>query len=308
MRKPRILILIVCLILISACGRPTPTPAPVAQAPTPAPTAAPTVSPTTTPRPTDTPRPTATTPPTATPTPVPPTATPTQTPAPTNTPSPSPTPAPAASVTGDSINVRSGPGTVYPIVSQAQKGETLPVISRTQDGAWLEVALAGGKQGWVSAQLVALNVPAEALPIARAIPPTPVQPVALSAGNILKNVRLMSDNDAEGPARRAFPAGVTTIWLGYELDAPKLQVSDHAILNLINAAGETVLSFSIVGPENRLHLPKNSMITFGPLGFPKYMAIPIRFDDGRAFSNGAYRAELILNGQAMGVIPWAVGQ
>lgn len=102
-----------------------------------------------------------------------PTPAPTQTAAPTATPLPSPTPAPAASVTGDSINVRSGPGTVYPVVAQAKKGEMLLVISRTQDGAWLEVTLAGGKQGWVSARLATLNVPVESLPVAKVIPPTP---------------------------------------------------------------------------------------------------------------------------------------
>lgn len=76
-------------------------------------------------------------------------------------------------MTGDGINVRSGPGTVYPVVGQAKKGETLPLISRTEDGAWLEITLAGGKSGWVSAKLVAINVPVESLPIAKSIPPTP---------------------------------------------------------------------------------------------------------------------------------------
>lgn len=169
MRKLWFLVLLVCLLAIIACSQPAATPAPLAQAPTLAPTAAPTA----TPRPTD-PPPTATAALTATPTAVPPTAAPTQTAASTATPSPSPTPAPAASVTGDSVNVRGGPGTVYPIVGQAKQGEALPVVSRTQDGAWLEVTLANGKQGWVSAKLVALNVPAETLAVAKAIPPTPL--------------------------------------------------------------------------------------------------------------------------------------
>lgn len=166
MRSSHTIALILCLVVLTACGQPAPTTtsAPVAQAPTAASTA--------TPRPTD-PPPTVTPLPTATPTPMPPTATPTPTLAPTDTPSPSPTPAPAASVTGDSINVRSGPGTVYPVVAQAKKGEALPVVSRTQDGVWLEVTLADGKQGWVSAKLVTLNVPVESLPIAKVIPPTP---------------------------------------------------------------------------------------------------------------------------------------
>lgn len=145
----------------------------------------PTATPTATATSTVTPMPTATNTPTATPTPTAtakstPTATPmptatfTPTATPTETAMPSPTtpPQPQAIVTGDSINLRGGPGTLYPVVGQVDKGATLPVISRTQDGAWLEVVPAGGKSGWVSAKLVALNVLAEELPIAKAIPPT----------------------------------------------------------------------------------------------------------------------------------------
>lgn len=108
--------------------------------------------------------------PTATPTPP---ATPTATPLPTDTPSPSPTPAPAASVTGDSINVRSGPGTIYPVVGKAAKGESLPVIARNQDGSWLEVELKDGKRGWVATKLMQSSVPTESLPIEAKIPPAP---------------------------------------------------------------------------------------------------------------------------------------
>lgn len=93
MCKPSVIILIVALSVITACGRPAPTPTRVAQAPTLAPTAAPTAVPTATPQPTDTPPPTATAAPTATPTAVPPTATPTL--APTDTPRPTFTATPA---------------------------------------------------------------------------------------------------------------------------------------------------------------------------------------------------------------------
>lgn len=102
-----------------------------------------------------------------------PTPAPTQTAAPTATPLPSPTPAPAASVTGDSINVRSGPGTIYPVVGKAAKGESLPVIARNQDGSWLEVELKDGKRGWVATKLMQSSVPTESLPIEAKIPPAP---------------------------------------------------------------------------------------------------------------------------------------
>ncbi len=176
-RLAAILCTLVLLIALAACGgEPTPTPAPVAAAPTNTP------APTATPIPTNTPAPTAT--PTAVPTDTStpePTHTPTATPLPTDTPTPSPTPAPFASVTGDSINLRGGPGTVYPVVGKADKGEILPVVARNEDGSWLEVEGRNGKRVWVSAGLVQLSVPLDMLEIETAIPPTPKLSLGIGA-------------------------------------------------------------------------------------------------------------------------------
>lgn len=87
---------------------------------------------------------------------------------------PTPTPEPVAVITGDRLNVRSGPGTVYPVVAQAVKDEQYPLLARNEDTSWLEVALADGQRGWVSASLVESSAPAEKLAVAADIPPTPV--------------------------------------------------------------------------------------------------------------------------------------
>lgn len=166
------LLLITLLVLLSACGdSQEPTPAPVAAAPTNTPLPTATSIPTSKPEPTTPP----TLAPTDTPTPEP-TATPTATatPLPTDTPMPTPTPEPVAVVTGDRLNVRSGPGTVYPVVAQAVKDEQYPLLARNEDTSWLEVALADGQRGWVSASLVESSAPAEKLAVAADIPPTPV--------------------------------------------------------------------------------------------------------------------------------------
>ncbi len=308
MCKPHVLILIVCLVSITACSKPVTTPASIAQAPTLAPTAAPVVAPSATPtaRPTDPPSPKATTPPTATPTSLPPTATRTQTVAPTATSSPSPTPAPAASVTGDSINVRGGPGTVYPIVGQAKKGEALPVLSRTQDGAWLEVTLADGKQGWVSAKLVTLNVSAESLPIAKAIPPTPKAPPApaLVTVGALSNLRMIAAGGPTNPGQVAFPAGVSSVWCAFEVDGAKLQEGDAYTLNLVSPTGASLLTASLLGPNKKIY--QGTMMLFGPKGDMRYFAVPI-YAPGGSFANGSYRSEIQLNGQVRTSISWTVG-
>lgn len=151
------LLLIALLLVLSACGNnQEPTPAPVAAAPT------------------DTPAPTATPAPSSTPTPEP-TATPTA--VPTDTPTPEPTdtpiPLPQAEVIVDTLNLRGGPDTTYPVLGKATKGEKLPVLARNHDDSWLEVRTAGGKAAWVAARLVQLPAPVETLVVSANIPAPP---------------------------------------------------------------------------------------------------------------------------------------
>ncbi len=107
-----------------------------------------------------------------TPTPEPPTPEP-----PTPEP-PTPTPAPPqVQVTADTVNLRSGPGTNYPRVGQAQKGQIFDIAAKNPDGSWFQISV-NGKTAWVindarwtsalgdmNAVAVAENIPAP--------PPTP---------------------------------------------------------------------------------------------------------------------------------------
>jgi hypothetical protein len=80
-------------------------------------------------------------------------------------------------VTADTVNLRSGPGTNYPRVGQAQKGQIFDIKAKNQDGSWFQIS-ANGKTAWVindarwtsalgdmGAVTVAENIPAP--------PPTP---------------------------------------------------------------------------------------------------------------------------------------
>ena len=60
---------------------------------------------------------------------------------------------PQAIVVADLLNIRSGPGTVYPVIGQAKAGQTYPVAGKSADGEWLVINL-GGKPGWVLGQHV----------------------------------------------------------------------------------------------------------------------------------------------------------
>lgn len=122
--------------------------------------------PTDTPVPTDTPEPTAT----ATPTPEP-TATPTAT----------PLPEPQVLADSQGLNVRGGPGTLYPVVGQMRQGDTADILARSADGSWWQVVLADGSEGWVFANLVTVVGPLDQVAVAQDIAPPPVQPTPTPA-------------------------------------------------------------------------------------------------------------------------------
>ena len=89
------------------------------------------------------------------------------------------------------VNIRSGPGTNFPVLAVAPFGTTGEIIGRSADARWWVVAVpsAPGGNGWVSADFVAASnaadvpviaaPPSSALPMARVVsPPTPLSRAA----------------------------------------------------------------------------------------------------------------------------------
>jgi hypothetical protein len=101
---------------------------------------------------------------------------PTETLAPTVTPSPTLPPQVVPQVA--TVNLRAGPGFVYPVIGRVKAGTPLTVLAsyaeRIEGGArlWYEVCCAaGGVSGWLAASEV--SDPGVPIPTATAIPPTP---------------------------------------------------------------------------------------------------------------------------------------
>ena len=115
----------------------------------------------------------------------------TATPEPTDTPVPpapadtaSPTPAPDAIVNPATIKMRSGPGTDYQVVDSYSQGTAVDVLGKSKDGLWLQVKAPGGKEGWMSKNLLSVHVALDSIAVAQAPPkPTP-KPVASQPGQI----------------------------------------------------------------------------------------------------------------------------
>ncbi len=116
-----------------------------------------------------------------------PTPTATHTPLPTPTPiqpeSPLPTPEPIeqpVTITVlQNMNVRTGPGTNYPIAGPGPAGETTRVVGRNADSSWLQVEypLTADGTGWVYASLVQINGDPGTAAVVQVAPP----PVAVAA-------------------------------------------------------------------------------------------------------------------------------
>jgi uncharacterized protein YraI len=103
-----------------------------------------------------------------------------------------PTEAPAATVTrftaNQNVNVRSGPGTVYPAIGRLTAGQSFDVAGRNDAGDWIKFDF-NGREGWVTFALVSIEgdlggvqiAQAPAVPTARPQPtarPRPAQPPA----------------------------------------------------------------------------------------------------------------------------------
>lgn len=118
-------------------------------------------------------------------TPVPPTDTPTPsravrgptplssaTPLPTATPTATetPTPLPDAVVDATRLNLRAGPGTIYPVRDSYARGTPLAVLGKNPTGDWLQVKAPDGKTGWMATSLLQINLSLSRVAVVETLP------------------------------------------------------------------------------------------------------------------------------------------
>ena len=76
-------------------------------------------------------------------------------------------------VASSALNVRSGPGTDYPIIAALQQGEIANITGKNTNGDWWEIALANGQTGWVFGSLVTTAGDTTGVAVAANIPAPP---------------------------------------------------------------------------------------------------------------------------------------
>lgn len=72
-----------------------------------------------------------------------------------------------AEVTVSSANLRSGPGTGYPVLAPAFGGDMLEAIGRNGTGDWVQLRLEDGKVVWGSTQIITVEGDVQGLPLVR---------------------------------------------------------------------------------------------------------------------------------------------
>lgn len=87
------------------------------------------------------------------------------------------------------VNVRSGPGHNFSIITIAYQGYTFTLLGRSADSAWANVRMVDGTVGWVNFGALNVNVPVSSLPVVGAPTPPPVSGATAVVNTGALNVR-----------------------------------------------------------------------------------------------------------------------
>jgi uncharacterized protein YraI len=88
------------------------------------------------------------------------------------------------------LNVRSGPGVMYPVLAVVEQGVEYRVVASYQDGLWWQICCINNRHGWVIGESVVVYGDPSRIPPAVNIPPTPTftpEPIILSTPTPISN-------------------------------------------------------------------------------------------------------------------------
>ena len=77
-----------------------------------------------------------------------------------------------AVVASETLNVRGGPGTNYPVLGALKRGDSVAIVGRSADSKWAKIGFSDAKEAWASAQFLTINIDFPCVAVAAA-PPAP---------------------------------------------------------------------------------------------------------------------------------------
>ncbi|KAA3656720.1 MAG: SH3 domain-containing protein [Chloroflexi bacterium] len=140
----------------------------------------------------------------------------------------------AAIVATGALNVRSGPGVTYSVLTNVSMGQSIGLIGRASDNVWVKARLSTGQEGWVNSSLITPNVSISSLPLVDIpAPPEPAVPVAPGAQLSLRTGPSLSDTVIghvfQGQRVQAIGRNNTNTWL-------KVRILETGLEGWISAA------------------------------------------------------------------------
>jgi hypothetical protein len=164
-----------------------------------------------------------------------------------------------ATVTGDLVNLRDGPGTGYAIVARAKNGESLTAIGKNADGTWLQVT-ASGKKGWVNNQFVSANGSVADLPVVKVAAPKAAAPKAAAAPRSTAVTGFFAPGIQFDPGNLGESVGATADlglrwakwqvpWKDFEGSGPGQRNWPDDVVNAFNGAGINLMASIVKAPQ-----------------------------------------------------------
>jgi uncharacterized protein YraI len=161
----------------------------------------------------------------------------------------------SVTVTDSRLNIRSGPGTGFAIVSKADPGDVFGVSGRNVEATWIEVIVPETDTGfgWVAAEFVELSRPILGVPVSERINKTRREPEAAAPTAAPTVVRTSQASPAGLSGRLVFQSvNGGTIYV-YDLASGAVWELTGGFDPAISPDGKTV-AFTRTGGDNGLYL------------------------------------------------------
>lgn len=101
------------------------------------------------------------------------------------------TTSPSTTATGTvatgALNIRTGPGVGYSVVTAINQGTSVTLLGRNGNSSWVKVRLSNGTEGWANASLITANVALSSLPVLDGSTPSTTASAIVATGAL--NVR-----------------------------------------------------------------------------------------------------------------------